>query len=126
MSEGPDEILMKAVDSARNVKFGRGVVSKTSFVAALVPALWLTIALRLTGSLVADGALMTAGIVATVFAVWYVRASHSFAEKNPAQALLEGAEFLEYTRIGAATREVPKADDMQPTGELTSGRLLPK
>lgn len=113
---------MKAVESSRNVKLGRGVISKTSFVAALVPAVWIAIALRLTGNLYADLALLLPGIMATGFAVWYIKSSHTFAEKNPAQALLEGAEFLEYTRIGAATRSLPSPGDQQPAGELSPGK----
>ena len=104
--KGPDEILASAVESSRNVKFGRGVVSKTSYVASFVVAVWLAIALRWGDNMTSNVGLMIVGLVATAFAVWYIRSSQNFAERNPGQALLDGAEFLEYTRMEAAARGV--------------------
>jgi len=103
----PDEILASAIESSRNIKFGRGVVSKTSYVAALVVAVWLMIAWRWTDNIAADTGLMVAGLVVTGFAVWYIKASQSFAEHNPSLALLEGAELLEWQRQEMVAKGLP-------------------
>lgn len=103
----PDEILASALESSRKVKFGRGVVSKTSYVAALVVGAWITIAFRIGENIYSNGGLLLAGIAATGFAHWYIKASQNFAERNPGQALLEGAEFLEWSRLEAAAKGLP-------------------
>lgn len=103
-TKGPDEILATALESSRNVKFGRGVVSKTSYVAALVIVVWIAVAWRWSGDLSSDLGLLIAGVIATGFAGWYVKATQNFAERNPAQALLEGAELLEWQRQEAAAK----------------------
>ena len=105
--EGPDAILAKAVESSQNVKFGKGVVSKTTYVAALVIATWIVIAWRWSADLMADGGLLIAGLAATAFGAWYIKSSQNFAERNPAQAMLDGAEFLEWSRLEAAAKGIP-------------------
>ncbi len=101
---GPDEVLAGVVQSARNIKFGRGVVSKTSYVAALVVAAWGVIVFRLGDNLITNGALLLAGLVATGFAFWYIRSSQKFAEQNPSLALLEGAELIEWQKLEVAAK----------------------
>lgn len=93
--KSPDDVIASALESSRNIKFGRGVVSKTSYVAALVIAVWLMIAWRWSDNMIANLGLLIAGAAATGFAVWYIKSSQDFAERNPGQALLDGAEFLE-------------------------------
>jgi hypothetical protein len=123
MAQSPDEILATAVESSRNVKFGRGVVSKTTYVAALAVAVWLVIAWRWSDNMTANGGLILAGIVATAFACWYIKASQNFAERNPAQALLDGAEFLEWTRLEAAAKGLPSPPNQTPI-EVKPSKLL--
>lgn len=123
----PDDILASAIESSRNVKFGRGVVSKTSYVAALVGAVWITIAFRLGENLYANLGLLLAGCIATGFAFWYIRSSQKFAERNPGQALLDGAEFLEWSRIEAAAKGIPSPDndkliEIRPSKSLSKPR----
>ena len=113
----PDDILASAIESSRKVKFGRGVVSKTSYVAALVVAVWITIAFRLGDSVYSNSGLLMAGLIVTAFTWWYIRSSQNFAERNPGQALLDGTEFLEYTRLEAAAKGLP-APPNQPLIEV--------
>jgi len=120
MARSPDEILASAVESSRNVKFGRGVVSKTSYVAALCLAVWLAIAWKWNDSVIQDVGLLIIGVVTTIFAGWYIKATQNFAERNPAQALLEGAEFLEWSRLEAAAKGIP-APPKQPLIEVRPG-----
>lgn len=111
MAQGnPDDIVAAALQSSRNIKFGRGVVSKTTVVAVGVVAVWGAIAWRLGENITLNATLLIAGVLATAFAVWYTRSSQNYAERNPAQALLEGAEFLEWTRLEAAAKGLPSPD----------------
>ena len=118
-AKSPDEILASAVESSRNIKFGRGVVSKTSYVAALPLAVWLAVAWRWVGAVTDNLGMLIAGSVATIFAVWYIRATHKFAEKNPALALLEGSELLEWQRTEAAVKGVIPTGERRPQAEIT-------
>jgi hypothetical protein len=119
----PDEILATAVESSRNIKFGRGVVSKTSYVAALAMAVWGVVAWRWSENLIADVGLLVIGAVSTGFACWYINRCHEFAERNPAQALLEGAEFLEWSRLEAAAKGLAAPPPGQPQIEIKPARL---
>lgn len=114
----PDEILAQVAESSRNVKLGKGVVSKTSYVAAFAVLVWAIIVWRWSDNLTTDAGLLLAGLAASGFAYWYIGATQRFAEKNPGQALLEGAEFLEWTKIGAATKALPSPVAEQPLTEL--------
>jgi hypothetical protein len=100
----PDDLLRRAVEAGRNIKFGRGVVGKTSYaVMALIP-LWVAIILRLSANMGLNAVLMAAGIIASALIVWWVRATQRFAAENPAQAMLEGAELIEYQRMEAQVK----------------------
>jgi hypothetical protein len=96
-------------------------VSKTSYVAALVLAVWLLIAWRWSAeSVMMNAGLVVAGIAATVFGCWYIKQTQDFAERNPGQALLDGAEFLEYSRLGSASKSLPS-----PPPDQTTAKMLP-
>jgi hypothetical protein len=124
MAKNPDEVLTQALESGRNIKFGRGVTSKTSWVAAALLAVWFAIACKWTNDLALDALLLLAGMVATAFAAWYIHSAQSFAERNPAQAMLEGAEFLEWKRIEAAAKGLPPADELPLIEVKARGRRL--
>jgi hypothetical protein len=98
--EDPTEVLKQALERAQSVKFGRGVVGKTGHVCLGVVVIWAIITARLGSDILTSSALVGAGLIATGFGAWWIRSVQSFAEKNPAQAMLEGAEFLEYQRLG--------------------------
>jgi hypothetical protein len=61
----PDESLTAALESSRNIKLGRGVVSKTSYVAALALAVWGFIAWRLGDDQTTNAMLLGVGLVVT-------------------------------------------------------------
>ncbi len=107
----PSAIVDKVIESSRNVRLGRGVVSKTSYVAAAVVAVWGIVAWRLSDSLVENAFLLGAAIVVTGFAVWFIRGTQSFAERNPGQAMLEGAELIEWRKLDVQAKGFPPATD---------------
>ena len=82
-------------------------MSKTTYVAGLVVAGWIAIILRLGDNLYINGGLLISGLAASFFAFWYIKSSQDFAQRNPGQALLDGAEFLEWTRLEAAAKGLP-------------------
>lgn len=98
-------------------------MSKTSYVAALCLAVWLAVAWRWSGPIADNWGLLIAGTVTTLFAAWYIKATQNFAERNPAQALLEGTEFLEWSRIEAAAKGLPPTPD-QPLVEVRPAGIL--
>jgi len=105
--EDPMETITKALEHARNVRLGRGVVSKTSYVAAALLVVWVLVLWRWSDSAPMDGGLLLVGVLATIFAVWFIRSTRSFAEKNPALALLEGAERIEWRKLEVAAQGIP-------------------
>lgn len=110
-SSDPSAVVEKVLESARNVRFGRGVVSKTSYIAAFVVALWGVIAWRWSESLMMNAGLLIIGLVATLFAVWFIRGTRTFAEQNPELALLEGTELLEWRKLEVAAKGLPPVKD---------------
>ncbi len=120
----PSAIVEKVLESSRNVRLGRGVVSKTSYVAAAVVAVWGVVAWRLTDNLVANAFLLFAALVLTGFAVWFIRGTQSFAERNPAQAMLEGAELLEWRKMDVQMKGLPPVSN-SPLVEDQGPRRLP-
>lgn len=103
----PAEVVDEILSSGRNIRLGRGVVSKTSYVAGIVALVWGAIVLRWSGNLIADSGLIIVGLIATAFAVWFIHRTQRFAEQNPAQALLEGAELLEWQKTEIQAKGLP-------------------
>jgi hypothetical protein len=68
---------------------------------------WGIIVWRWSGNIWADAGLLLAGLVATGTVVWWVRSTQEFAQRNPAQAMLEGAEFIEYQKFEAQAKGAP-------------------
>ncbi|MDQ6867902.1 MAG: hypothetical protein M3178_05710 [Pseudomonadota bacterium] len=60
--------------------------------------------LKITDSIVTDTVLFVVGAVVTSLFIWWVRKTQEFAEKNPAQAILDGAEFIEYQKFTAQVK----------------------
>lgn len=92
-------------------------MSKTSYVIALPLVVWLAVAWRWDGPIGDNVGLLIAGFVSTLLGFWYVKETQNFAERNPAQALLDGAELLEWHRMETAAKGLPPSDD-QPLIEL--------
>jgi hypothetical protein len=108
----PDDIINKIAEAGRGVRLGKGVTGKTGHAILALLAIWAIALWRLGPSLVQSAAVLLAAIAATSVFVWWTRATQAFAERNPAQAMLEGAEFLEYQRFEAAAkgRPIPQQD----------------
>ena len=104
MSQNPDDIVRQIAEAGKGVRFGRGVVGKTGHAMIVVIALWGVIIWRLGDNAALNAGLIAAGLVGTAVFVWWTLATQRFAERNPAQAMLEGAEFLEYKRFEAQTK----------------------
>lgn len=103
----PTDALKGVLSTGRNVKLGAGVVGKTGHVMWGLIAMWAVIVMRMNDNWILDAALGVVGIFVTAVMCWFVFATHRFAEKNPAQAMLEGAEFLEYHKIEVAAKGIP-------------------
>ena len=100
-AKSPDEILAEAVESARNVKFGRGVVSKTSYVAALVVGVWIVVAWQWGGDPIADGGLLIAGAAAILaLAVSDYRVTGELAADAYVALVVVGHKPVAAVRIG--------------------------
>jgi hypothetical protein len=110
----PIEVLKKIAESHRQIRFGRGVVGRTSYATIAILGIWAVVVARLSENLLLDGALLLGGLISTGIYCWWVKGTHRYAKENPALALLEGAELLEYQRFEA-----------QVKGGPDSGRLLP-
>lgn len=101
------QTITRALEHARNVRLGRGVVSKTSYVAAVPLVVWAFVVWRWSDNLAMDGGLLFIGLIATAFALWFIRSTRAFAERNPALALLEGAELIEWRKMEVAAQNIP-------------------
>ena len=100
----PDDILRRAMEAGQQIKLGVGVVGKTSRAMLGIIAMWGVIVLRLSDNWALDAVLAAAGMAVTGAFAWWVNSTQQFAERNPAQAMLEGAQLLEYQRIEAEAK----------------------
>jgi hypothetical protein len=86
------------------IKLGHGVTGKTAYIAAfsVIGLIILAVIFALAGQY--QSALMLAGamIIVAVLACWKI---FDFAEKYPQAALLEGAEFVQWTQIQQAAKD---------------------
>lgn len=102
------ELIKRVSASYRNIKFGRGVVGKTSHATLALLSLWGVVLIRLSDtSIILNSFLMGGGLVATIFYCWWVFRTHKFATTNPGLAMLEGAQFIEYQKWEAAIKGQP-------------------
>ncbi|WP_340644361.1 hypothetical protein [Phenylobacterium sp.] len=100
----PNEIIRKVAEAGMGIRFGRGVVAKTGYAMLALLAIWLGIVWKLGPDLMQNLFLVGTGLVASVLVVWWISATQRFAERNPAQAMLDGAEFVEYKRFEAQVK----------------------
>ena len=113
-----NEAVQQILDSGRSIRFGKGVVAKTTYISAGVVATWCIIASRMSENMIANVCLITVGILTTGFAIWFVVSTQKFARDNPAQAMLEGAELLEWQKMGLAAKGVGKLTSSPPVEGL--------
>lgn len=105
-SDDPETFLKKLLEQGRSVKLGRGVVGKTSYAAIATIGMWIAIIFRLSSDPWMNLALGLAGLAGTCLCVWFIRGTQRFARENPAQAMLEGAEFIEYQKWEAEIKGI--------------------
>jgi hypothetical protein len=115
----PIQLIKKLTESHREIRFGRGVVGKTGHGMVALLAVWFIIVWRWSGTVFADAGLVLVGVAATCAFVWWVKSTQTFAERNPAQALLEGAELLEYQKFEAQAKGISRL----PASPISEGRL---
>jgi hypothetical protein len=114
-------MVRKLTEAYGRAKFGRGVVGKTGHAMIGLLIVWAIVVWRLSGTWL-DVPLVLAGVIATGAFMWWTRSTQQFAERNPAQAMLEGGEFLEYHKFEAQAKGLPPAGQSvlmgDPTGSM--------
>ena len=93
------------------MRFGRGVSARTTQAMLGLLLVWCIVAWRWTDNLIGDAGLLIVGLAASIVFLLWSKSLQKFAKENPAQAMLEGAEFLEYAKFEASAK-----------GEIISGR----
>jgi hypothetical protein len=124
-TDDPDPLswLKRLTESYRQVRLGRGVVGKTGYVMMGLMGVLGVVAWKWSGQST-DLGLFGIAVLAAGVVVWWVRSIQAFAERNPAQAMLEGAEFIEYQKFEAQAKGLPKLEDAPLVeGHPTSGPL---
>ena len=107
MSNGapdPLDFAKKLSESFREVKFGQGIVGKTSYSLLAVIGLWAIVLVRLSENWWLNLALFGAAVLATILYWRWLVSTQQFAKENPSLALLEGAQLLEYKKFEAEAK----------------------
>jgi hypothetical protein len=102
--------LLARMQALGHIRLARGVVGKTSVVAGIALLVLGGIAWRIDA---ASLPMMAAAVVVAFFV--YLAAILWFAHRHPEQALLEGAEIIQYQQLQMAARQVPEAPPLKPT-----------
>lgn len=100
----PSALLVRAIESGSGIRFARGVVGKTGHAIVGLIIVWAIVAIRLGSGIVLDCFLIGVGLLITSVFIWWTRSIQQFAERNPGQAVLDGAEFVEYTKMKAVAK----------------------
>jgi hypothetical protein len=108
----PTETIKRMVESGASFKLSRGVVGKSGHVIVAVMVVWAVIAFRLSENVILSTMQLGVGVASSLLAVWWTRSTQKFAEKNPAQAMLDGAEFLEYQKLGIEAKGTPASENV--------------
>jgi hypothetical protein len=127
--DDPTAWLGRSTEKRGRLNFPGGVVGKTTYGTISLLILWVAIVWRSSNDLLFDAFLLLVGLIVTAYLVWWTRSTQSFAERNPAQAMLEGAEFVEYHRFqvqakGLLLRPSPLSTDpgKPPPPQITDDR----
>jgi hypothetical protein len=96
--------LLARMHALGHIRLARGVVGKASVVAGIALLVLGAIAMRIDAKLL----LVISGMVLLAFFV-YLAAVMWFAHRHPEQALLEGAEIIQYRHQEMAARGFPVA-----------------
>jgi hypothetical protein len=123
-NNGVQSWLSKLGESYSQIKFGPGVVGKTSYATIALFILWAIVLIRLSGNAWLDIVLLFGAIVATCIYIWWVRKTQAFAENNPELALLEGAQFVEYQKWQAQAKGLPLLPASPPVIDPNAPALI--
>lgn len=105
--------LKGLAESATRVRLPPGVLGKTHTVMVGIMVIWTVVIFRLSGTeLYLDAGLIGCGAAATWVGLRWCRESRDFAVKNPALALMEGADITDYQRFQAEAKVVSIAADL--------------
>jgi hypothetical protein len=103
----PTRWLRELTERFGHIKFPSGVIGKSTYLTIALLILWAIIAVKLpTNSEGWFSPLLAVGLIATAVVVWLVRSNQRFAERNPGQAMLDGAEFLDYYKFEVQAKGV--------------------
>jgi hypothetical protein len=108
--DDPTDILKRLSETYRSVRLGRGVVGKTGQAMLGLLGIWAIVVWQLSDNIPRDVALIISGLFPTGVFWWWTKSTQDFAQKNPAQALLEGAELLEYQKFDAQIKGLTTVD----------------
>ena len=103
-----------ATTVAEKIRFGPGVVGKATvgLVATFVVLAVVAWSLASVAGLLVLPLLFIAILAVGTFA-WFFRRVMAYAEKNPAQALLEGIELVRWQETALAAKGLPAARESQ-------------
>jgi hypothetical protein len=79
-SEQPELTVERILDSGKNIRFGKGVVAKTSYIAGLTLAVWGIVAWRWSENMTSNLGLGLVGAIATLFSLWFIRGTQDFGQ----------------------------------------------
>jgi hypothetical protein len=108
--EDPTRALLARIQTLGHIRLARGVVGKTSVVAGIALLVLGSIAWRINAQLLL---VMTGAVLLAFFA--YLAAVLWFAHRHPEQALLEGAEIIQYREQEMAAKGAPMLPRSAPT-----------
>jgi hypothetical protein len=108
--DDPTRTLLARMQALGHIRLAHGVVGKTSVVTGLALLVLAGIAWRVSTDLL----LVMGGMVLLIFFV-YLAAVLWFAHRHPEQALLEGAEIIQYREQEMAAKGVPELPRVAPT-----------
>ena len=116
-----DRTLLARMQALGHIRLAHGVVGKASVVAGIVLLALGAIAMRVDSDLL----LVMAGVVVLVFFV-YLAAMLWFAHRHPEQALLEGAEIIQYRQLELAARGISEVAEATRTRQRPLPPELPE
>jgi hypothetical protein len=128
--QSPQELIRSLSENFQKVSFGGGVVGRTAHAYWGLLAIWLVIVYRLSASVLLDGVLVGSGLIITGAVMWWVKRTHTFAERNPVQSMLSGSEFVEIQRYMAQAKGLPNPEttalvEVAPSGPPSSDPKQP-
>jgi hypothetical protein len=92
-----------SAEALDRIRFGRGVIGRVTFVALAVFAILGIVADRVSGNYFLIGIGAAAAVLFLVFLFKVL----DFAKKNPAIAVLDGAELITWRQLDLAAKGIP-------------------